>query len=138
MPRVTWSRLRGGKEAFRSPFARVCAAIHVQYFARSKRRVGQKQSCVDDFLDLSDPTDWVQPFEKVMGFGFVHGSIDHSRSYGVYTNAFLRVFNGERACHRIQGTLQHDLHGRPYARDRLVNEGSLFFFKEKTAYEITV
>ena len=104
-PRVTWSRLRGGNEAFRSPFARVRAAIHVQDFTRGERGVGQKQSCVDDFFDLTDPADRVQPFEKVMGFGFMHGSIDHSRRDGVYTNAFLRVFNGEGARHRIQGAL---------------------------------
>src|SRR5882724_3812049 len=113
-PRVTWSRLRGGSEAFQSPFARVRAAIHVQYFTRGERGVGQKQNCVDDFFDLTDPADRVQPFEKVMSFRFMHGSIDHSRRYGVYTNAFLRVFNGEGAYHRIQATLQHDLDGRAY------------------------
>jgi hypothetical protein len=124
MPRVTWSRLRGGNEAFQSPFARVRAAVHVQYFTRGERGVGKKQSCVDDFFDLTDPADRVQPFEKVMSFRFMHGSIDHSRRYGVYTNAFLRVFNGEGACHRIQGALQHNLNGRPYTCDRLVNQGS--------------
>src|SRR5436853_4957032 len=122
-PRVTWSRLRGGNETFRSPFARVRAAIHVQNFARGERGVGQKQGCVDDFFDLTDPADRVQPFEKVMSFRFVHGSIDHSRRYGVYSNAFLRVFNGERARHRIQGALEHDLNGGAYTCDRLVNQG---------------
>jgi len=57
--------------------------------------------------------DRVQPFEKFMSFRFMHGSIDHSRRYRVYTNAFLRVFNGEGAGHRIQGALQHDLNGAP-------------------------
>src|SRR6266403_937720 len=106
-PRVTWSRLRGGKKAFRSPFARVRSAIHVQNFTRGERGIGQKQSRVDDFFDLTNPADRVQPFEKVMSFRFMHRSIDHSRRYGVYTNAFLRVFNGEGAGHRIQGALQH-------------------------------
>src|ERR1700729_1583607 len=110
-------------EAFRSPFARVRTAIHVQYFARGKRGVGQKQNSVDDFFDLTEPADWVQPFEKVMGFGFMHGSIDHSRRYGVYPDAVLRVFNGESARHRIQGALQHNLISRPHTRDRLVNQG---------------
>src|SRR5437016_10698635 len=123
-PRITWRRLRGGNEAFRSPFARVRAAIHVQYFTRGERGVGQKQSCVDHFFDLTDPAERVQPFEKVMSFWFVHRSIDHSRRYAVYTNAFLRVFNGEGACHRIQGALQHNLNGRSYTFDRLVNQGS--------------
>src|SRR5436309_5230585 len=112
------------RQRSRSPFARVRAAIHVQYFTRGERGVGQKQSCVDDFFDLTNPADGMQAFEKVMGFGFVHGSIDHSRRYGVYANAFLRVFNGEGGCHRIQGALQHDLNGRAYTCDRLVNEGS--------------
>jgi hypothetical protein len=57
--RVTWSRLRGGAEAYRSPFARVRAAIHVQYFTRGERGVGQKQCRVDDFFDLTDPVDRV-------------------------------------------------------------------------------
>src|SRR5436309_7233245 len=82
------------RQRSRSPFARVRAAIHVQYFARGERRVGQKQSRVDDFFDLTDPADRVQPFEKVMSLRLMHGSVDHSRRYGVYTNAFLRVFNG--------------------------------------------
>src|SRR6266478_631303 len=102
-PRVTWSRLLGGSEAFQSPFARVRAAIHVQNFTRGELGVGQKQGRVDDLFDLTDPADRVQSFEKVMSFRFMHRSIDHSRRYGVYTNAFLRVFNGEGACHRIQG-----------------------------------
>src|SRR5882724_1022057 len=123
-PRVTWSRLRGGSEAFQSPFPRVRAAIHVQNFTRGEGGVGQKQSRVDDLFDLTDPADRVQPFEKVMSFRFMHWSIDHSRRYGVYTNAFLRVFNGECACHRIQGALHHDLNGRAYTCDRLVNQGS--------------
>jgi len=58
-----------------------------------------------------------------MSFRFMHGSIDHSRRYGVYANAFLGVFNGERARDRIQRTLQHDLDGRPNTCDRLVNQG---------------
>src|ERR1700686_3991682 len=114
--------LARSNKAFRSPFARVRAAIHVQYFTRGERGVGQKQSRIDDFFDLTDPADRMQPFEKVMGFRFMHRSIDHSRCYGVYTNALLRVFNGEGACHRIQGALQHDLNGRPYTCDRLVNQ----------------
>src|ERR1700687_5389402 len=101
-------------EVFGSPLACVRAAIYVQYFTRGERGVGQKQNCVDDFFDLTDPADRVQPSEKVMSFRFMHRSIDHSQRYGVYTNAFLRVFNGEGACHRIQATLQHDLNGRPY------------------------
>src|SRR6267378_8396781 len=109
-----WSAFRGGDEAFRSPFARVRAAIHVQYFTGGERGVGQKQSSVDDFFDLTDPADRVQPFEEVMSFRFMHGSIDHSGRYGVYSNAVLRVFNGEGACHCIQGALQHNLNGRPY------------------------
>src|ERR1700687_1482447 len=76
--------LRGGDEAFQSPFARVRAAIHVQYFTRGERGVGQKQSCVDDFFDLTDSADRVQPFEKVVSFRFMHRSIHHSRRYGVY------------------------------------------------------
>ena len=31
------------------------AAIHVQNFTSSERGVGQKQNCVDDFFDLTDP-----------------------------------------------------------------------------------
>src|SRR5882762_8338997 len=116
--------LAGGSEAFQSPFARVRAAIHVQNFTRGERGVGQKQSRVDDFFDLTDPADRVQPFEKFMSFRFMHGSIDHSRRYRVYTNAFLRIFDGEGAGHRIQGALQHDLNGRPNTCDRLVNQGS--------------
>src|SRR3954471_21599446 len=112
-PRVTWSRLRGGNEAFRSPFARVRAAIHVQNFTRGEGGVGQKQSCVDDFFDLTDPADRVQSFEEVMSLRFMHGSVDHSRRYGVYANALLRVFDREGARHRIQSALQHDLNGRP-------------------------
>src|SRR5437016_7748859 len=75
-------------------------------------------------LHLTDPADRVQSFEKVVSFRFMHRSIDYSWSYGVYTNAFLRVFNGEGACHRIQGALQHNLNGRPYTCDRLVHQGS--------------
>src|SRR5215471_20412469 len=86
-----------------SPFASVSTAIHVQYFTRGERGVGEKQSCVDDFFDLADSANRVQPFEEVMTFRFMHRSIDHSRRYGVYTNALFRVFNGEGACHRIQG-----------------------------------
>src|SRR5437870_11628308 len=99
------------RQRSRSPFARVRAAIHVQYFTRGGRGVGQKQSCVDDFFDLTDPAERVQPFEKVMSFWFVHRSIDDSRRYGVYTNAFLGVFKGEGACHRIQGARHHHLSG---------------------------
>src|SRR3982074_523533 len=105
-------------EAFRSPFARMCATIYVQYFTRGERGVGQKQSCVDDFFDLTDPADRVQPFEKVMSFRFMHRSVDHSQRDGIYTDAFLRVFNGEGACHGIQAALQHNLNGRPDTRDR--------------------
>src|SRR5258705_1543603 len=96
------SRGAARDKAFRSPFARVCAAIHVQDFTRRERGVGQKQSCVDDFFDLTDPADRVQSFEEVMSFRLMHRSIDHSRRYAVYTNAFLGVFNGEGASHRIQ------------------------------------
>ena len=49
------------------------AAIHVQYFTRGELGVGQKQSCVDDFFDLADPADRLQPFEKVMSFRFIMG-----------------------------------------------------------------
>ena len=77
------------------------AAIHVKYFTRGEGGVSQKQSCVDDFFDLAEPADRVQRFEKVMSFRFIHRSIDHSRRYRVYTNAFFRVFKGEGACYRI-------------------------------------
>jgi hypothetical protein len=40
--RIDRRRSRGGNETFRSPFAGVRAAIHVQYFARSERGVRQK------------------------------------------------------------------------------------------------
>src|SRR6266576_500623 len=45
------------KTALRSPFARVPATIHVQCFTRGERGVAQKQSCVDDFFDLTDPAE---------------------------------------------------------------------------------
>src|ERR1700730_5631190 len=65
-------------EVFGSPLACVRAAIYVQYFTRGERGVGQKQNCVDDFFDLTDPADRGQPSEKVMSFRFMHRSIDHS------------------------------------------------------------
>jgi len=46
----------------------VRTAIHVQNFTRGERGVSQKQSCVDDFFDFTDPADRVQPFQKVMKF----------------------------------------------------------------------
>src|SRR5258708_37235087 len=107
MPQVMWSRFPGDSEAFRSPFARVRTAIYVKYFARGERGVGQKQSCVNDFFDLTDPAHRVQSFEKVMSFRFMHGSVDHSLRYGVYTNALLRVSNRKSACHRVQAALHH-------------------------------
>src|SRR5258706_1932941 len=104
-----------------SSFACVRSAIHVQNFTGGEGGVDQKQSCVDYFLHLTDPADRVQPFEEVMGFRFMHGSVDLSRRYGVYTNAFLRVFNGESPGHLIQCALQHDLNVHPYTCDPLGN-----------------
>src|SRR5215472_7328402 len=119
--RYASSKILANQRYCRSPFARVRAAVDVQYFTRGKRGVDQKQSCIDDFFDLTDPADRLQTLEKVMSFRFMHGSIDYSRRYCVYTNAFLRVFNSE-ACHRIQAALQHDLDGGFDTDNRLVNQ----------------
>jgi len=75
--RIYWTIARRwqAERHCRSPFARVRAAIHVQYFTRGERGVGRKQSCVDDFFDFTDPADRVQPFEKVISFRFMHGSM---------------------------------------------------------------
>src|ERR1700754_142922 len=108
-PEWRGARRRDYKEASLSPFARVRAAVDVQYFTRRECGVGQKQRCVNDFFDLSDPAHGVQLFEKVVSFGSMHRSIDRSRRNDVYANAVLRIFNGEGARHRIQGALQHDL-----------------------------
>ena len=59
-----------------------------------------------------------------MSFRFMHRGIDHTGRYGVYANAFFRVFNGEGARHRVQPALQHELNGRSYSCDRLVHHGS--------------
>jgi len=87
------AHLRFLSALFPSPFARVRAAVHVQYFTRGERGVSEKQSGVDDFFDLTDPANRVQPFEEVMIFRFMHRRIDHSRRYGVYTDALFRVLN---------------------------------------------
>ena len=51
---------RSQAEGFpKSPFAGMCAAIHVQYFTGGECRVRQEHSCVDDFFDFTDPADWV-------------------------------------------------------------------------------
>src|SRR5215469_10662860 len=51
---------------FPLPFARVGAAVHMQYFTRGERGVGEKQSGVDDFFDLTDSANRLQPFEEGM------------------------------------------------------------------------
>jgi len=99
MPRGHLEPVASNTGVFRSPFARVCAAIHVQYFARSKRRVGQKKAA-STILDLSDPTDRVQSFEKVMSFRLCIGVLI-TPAHMVLHECLLRVFNGEGACHRI-------------------------------------
>src|SRR5262245_37636482 len=120
--RYVSSKVLATQQYCRSPFARVRASIDVQYFTRGERGIAQKQSCIDDFFDLTEPAERLQTLEKVMGFRFMHGSIDHSRRYCVYTNALLRVFNSEGACHRIQAALQHDLNRGSYTGNRLVDQ----------------
>ena len=75
------------------PFAWVRAAIYVQYFTSGERGVRQEQHCIYDFFDFTHPSDRVQPFEKLMGLGFMHRSIDGARRDGVYTNAILGILN---------------------------------------------
>ena len=95
----------------------------VQASAYSGIEVGDRVVPVSyTHLDVYKRQDRAQPFQKLMSFRFVHGSIDYSRRDRVYTNAFLRIFDGEGACHCIQSTLQHDLDSGPNARDRLVNQ----------------
>src|SRR5712671_1103615 len=106
------------------PFACVRAAIYVQYFSSGEGGVHQEQNCIHDFFDFTHPADRVQPFEKLMGLGFMHRSIDGSQRNGVYTNAFLGILNCECARHRIQSALRHNLNSRPDTCDRLTDESS--------------
>src|SRR5216684_4059119 len=76
-----------------------------------------------DFLDFTDPADRVKTFEKLQGLGLMHWSVDDARGDSVYANAVLCVLDGECARHRIQAALNHDLNGRPYTSNGLVNEG---------------
>jgi hypothetical protein len=67
------------------PFAGVRAAVYVQDFAGSERRVCQEQNGIYDFLDFPHPAEGMQPFEKLVGLGFMHWSFDDTQRDGVYS-----------------------------------------------------
>src|SRR5260370_7214362 len=103
------------------------AAVYVQYFTSPERGfLRQEQNCIYDFLDFTHPADRVQPFEKLIGLGFMHRSFDSAQRDGVYTNAILGILNGQCASHRIQTALSPDFNRSQSTRDRLPNKHSYF------------
>ena len=71
------------------------AAVYVQNFTRGESGFREKQDCVYDFTDFPHPAHRVQSFQRLMRFGFVHRSLDHSQCNSVDANAVLRILNGK-------------------------------------------
>jgi len=94
----------------------------VQYFTRGERRVRQEQNGIDDFFDFTIlPTGW-QPFQEIVVSGLCIG-VSITPALRCLLECRPSHIRWRERGHRIQGALQHDLNGRSYTCDRLVNQG---------------
>ena len=98
------------------------ATIYVQYFTSGERGVRKKQNCIYDFFDFAEPVERTQPFEGLIGLGFMHRSFDDACRNGVYADAVLGMLNCQGARHRIQSALDHDLNCCSCARVSMANK----------------
>jgi len=71
-------------------------------------------------LTYTDPADRCNPYEKVMSFGFMHGSIDHSWAM-VFTRCLPSRIQWRGAGHCFNAPFSM-IERPPYTCDRLVNQ----------------
>jgi hypothetical protein len=76
------------------------ATVDMQDLASDERGVFQKQDRVDNVLNFSHASDWMQLGKELMCFGSVHRRLDNAGSNGVDPNPLFCVLDrqGLRGC----------------------------------------
>ena len=72
------------------------ATVDVQDLAGDEGRVFQKHDRVDDVLNFSHTSDWMQLRKELVGFGSVHRRLDDAGSNGVNPNSLFCVLDRQR------------------------------------------
>src|ERR1700723_3877739 len=101
------------------PFTNVGPAVHMQHFPGDLTGFGQVNHRVHDILDFWNPAYRLKCPYKVLPLILVRGSVDNTRSDGIYPYALLDVFHRQAPGDGFEAAFSEHGYRNVDSRDRM-------------------